>query len=123
MILVVNDDPIVSTSLTLLLKQAGYRSATAASPGEALQRLEHGDWELVLQDMHFTRWASGEEGLELLKAIKGRRPQVPVVLMASWGSNDLAAQGLRAGAADCVIKPWTNEQVLRVVKTALARLD
>ena len=121
MILVVNDDPIVSTSLTLLLKQAGYRSATAASPGEALQRLEHGDWELVLQDMHFSRWASGEEGLELLTEIKGRQPQVPVVLMAAWGSSDLAAEGLRAGAADYVIKPWTNEQVLRVVKTALGQ--
>ena len=121
MILVVDDDPIVTTSLSLLLKQAGYGSATAASPGEALQRLEHGDWELVLQDMHFSRWASGEEGLELLTEIKGRQPQVPVVLMAAWGSSDLAAEGLRAGAADYVIKPWTNEQVLRVVKTALGQ--
>ena len=119
MILVVDDDPMVTTSLSLLLKQAGYRSAAAASPAEALQRLEHGDWELVLQDMHFSRWASGEEGLELLQEIKGRQPAVPVVLMASWGSNDLAAQGLRAGAADFVIKPWTNEQILRVVQRAL----
>lgn len=119
MILVVDDDPMVTTSLSLLLKQAGYRSAAAASPAEALQRLEHGDWELVLQDMHFSRWASGEEGLELLKAIKGRQPEVPVVLMASWGSNELAGRGLRAGAADFVIKPWTNEQILRVVKKAL----
>ena len=119
MILVVDDDPMVTTSLALLLKQAGYRSAAAASPAEALQRLARGDWELVLQDMHFSRWASGEEGLELLAEIKGRQPQVPVVLMASWDSDDLAAQGLRAGAADFVIKPWTNEQILRVVEGAL----
>ena len=72
MILVVDDDISVTTSLSLLLKQAGYQTATAASPAEALEWLERGGCELVLQDMNFSRQTSGEEGMELLQEIKQR---------------------------------------------------
>ena len=119
MILVVDDDISVTTSLSLLLKQAGYQTATAASPAEALEWLERGGCELVLQDMNFSRQTSGEEGMELLREIKQRWASVPVILMTAWGSIELAVQGIKAGAADFVTKPWTNKQILQAVKTAL----
>ena len=119
MILVVDDDISVTTSLSLLLKQAGYQTATAASPAEALEWLERGGCELVLQDMNFSRQTSGEEGMELLQEIKQRWASVPVILMTAWGSIELAVQGIKAGAADFVTKPWTNKQILQAVKTAL----
>ncbi len=119
MILVVDDDISVTTSLSLLLKQAGYQTATASSPVEALEWLERGGCELVLQDMNFSRRTSGEEGMELLQEIKQRRAEVPVILMTAWGSIGLAVQGIKAGAADFVTKPWTNKQILQAVKTAL----
>ncbi len=120
MILVVDDDISVTTSLSLLFKQAGYQTATAASPAEALEWLERGGCELVLQDMNFTRQTSGEEGMELLREIKQRWANVPVILMTAWGSIELAVQGIKAGAADFVTKPWTNEQLLQTVKTTLS---
>ncbi len=119
MILVVDDDISVTTSLSLLLKQAGYQTATAASAAEALEWLERGGCELVLQDMNFSRQTSGEEGMELLRQIKQRSANVPVILMTAWGSIELAVQGIKAGAADFVTKPWTNKQILQTVKTAL----
>ena len=119
MILVVDDDISVTTSLSLLLKQAGYQTATAASPAEALEWLERGGCELVLQDMNFSRQTSGEEGMELLREIKQQWASVPVILMTAWGSIELAVQGIKAGAADFVTKPWTNKQILQAVKTAL----
>ena len=119
MILVVDDDISVTTSLSLLLKQAGYQTATAASPAEALEWLERGECELVLQDMNFSRQTSGEEGMDLLQEIKQRWASVPVILMTAWGSIELAVQGIKAGAADFVTKPWTNKQILQAVKTAL----
>ena len=119
MILVVDDDISVTTSLSLLLKQAGYQTATAASPAEALEWLERGECELVLQDMNFSRQTSGEEGMELLREIKQRWASMPVILMTAWGSIELAVQGIKAGAADFVTKPWTNKQILQAVKTAL----
>jgi DNA-binding NtrC family response regulator len=119
MILIVDDDSSVTTSLALLLKQAGYPSHGVGSPADAIERIERGPVDLVLQDMNFSRETSGAEGLELLKAIKARRPDVPVILMTAWGSISLAVQGIKLGAADFITKPWTNPQLLQSVQTAL----
>jgi two-component system, NtrC family, response regulator len=119
MILIVDDDRSVTASLTLLLKQAGYPSRAAASPDEALEVLRSQPCQLVIQDMNFSRRTSGEEGLALLRQIKALTPAIPVVLITAWGSIPLAVEGLKAGAADFVTKPWTNPQMLHAVQTVL----
>lgn len=118
-ILLVDDDPSVLASLVLLLKKAGYGTRSAASPSEAITQLSSRDLDLIIQDMNFTRNTTGEEGLRLLAQIKATLPQIPVILMTGWGSIALAVQGVRAGASDFITKPWTNEQLLQSVKTAL----
>jgi two-component system NtrC family response regulator len=119
-VLVVDDDASITASLALLLKQAGYRAVAAASPAQALERLDDASgWALVLQDMNFTRATSGSEGLDLLRQIKARRPALPVILMTAWGSIGLAVEGMKAGASDFVTKPWTNAQLLQAVETAI----
>src|SRR5438552_3359253 len=112
MILIVDDDQSVVASLALLLKQVGYRSQSASNPSEALEKIESENFNLVLQDMNFSRQTTGEEGLELLKQIKTRRPNLPVILMTAWGSISLAVTGIRTGASDFVTKPWTHQQIL-----------
>ena len=119
MIVIVDDDPSVLASLTLLLKQAGYKTQGVASPAEALAWVEREGAELVIQDMNFSRQTTGEEGLALLARVKALRPQLPVVLMTAWGSIALAVEGMKAGASDFVTKPWTNQQLLQCVRTAL----
>jgi DNA-binding NtrC family response regulator len=119
MILIVDDDPSVTASLALVLKQAGYASHAVSSPASALAWLEREACELVLQDMNFSRRTSGEEGLELLAQIRRLRPTLPVILITAWGSIALAVAGMKAGASDFVTKPWTNEQVLQNVRTVL----
>jgi two-component system NtrC family response regulator len=119
MILIVDDDPSVTASLALLLKQAGYASQSAATPAQALDQVVSNDFQLVIQDMNFSRKTTGEEGLDLLKKMKSARPNLPVILMTAWGSIQLAVDGVRAGAADFVTKPWTNQQILQAVNTAI----
>jgi DNA-binding NtrC family response regulator len=119
MLLIVDDDPSVLASLGLLLKQAGYRAHAVSAPAEALAWLGRESCELVIQDMNFSRQTTGEEGLRLLASIKAERPQLPVILMTAWGSIGLAVEGMKAGAADFVTKPWTNQQLLQSVQTAL----
>jgi DNA-binding NtrC family response regulator len=119
MILIVDDDPSVTASLALVLKQAGYASREARSPDEALAILQREPCELVLQDMNFSRRTTGEEGLSLLARIKTLAPRLPVVLITAWGSIGLAVEGMKAGAADFITKPWANDQIVRVVQTAL----
>ncbi len=119
MILIVDDDPSVTASLALVLKQAGYASNAESSPAAALAWLEREACDLVLQDMNFSRRTSGDEGLELLGHIRRLRPALPVILITAWGSIALAVAGMKAGASDFVTKPWTNEQVLQTVRTVL----
>jgi DNA-binding NtrC family response regulator len=120
MILIIDDDRSVTASLALLLKQAGYASHSVGTPAQALEWLrEQTSCELVIQDMNFSRRTSGDEGLALLAQIKTLRPATPVVLITAWGSIQLAVEGMKAGAADFVTKPWTNQQMLHIVQTAL----
>jgi len=120
MILIVDDDPTVAASLELLLKRNGYTTRVAASPAEALAALRAEGCELVLQDMNFSRSTTGAEGLRLLAEIRGARPDLPVLLITAWGSIPLAVEGMRAGAADFITKPWSNAQLLQSVATALS---
>ncbi len=119
MILIVDDDASVTASLALVLKQAEYASQAASSPAEAVEWVRAHRCELVLQDMNFSRRTTGEEGLALLAQLKSLRPDLPVILMTAWGSISLAVDGMKAGASDFVTKPWTNQQILQVVRTAL----
>ena len=119
MILLVDDNPSVTASLALLLKQHGYAIVAAATPGEALAAAGRTELALVIQDMNFSRQTTGGEGLALLARLKAARPEVPVILLTAWGSISLAVQGMKAGAADFVTKPWSNQQLLQSVTTAL----
>jgi DNA-binding NtrC family response regulator len=120
MILIVDDDPSVTASLALVLKQNGLATQSASSPEKALAALAAEPFALVLQDMNFSRATDGDEGLALLQRIRERHPRLPVILITAWGSIPLAVAGMRAGAADFITKPWSNAQVIQAVKTALA---
>jgi len=119
MILIVDDDPSVTASLGLLLKQNGRPSVPAPDPGEALRLLGEQAFDLVLQDMTFTRDTSGREGLELLRKIREHHPDLPVILITAWGSIALAVEGVKAGASDFITKPWGNAHLLQSVETLL----
>jgi two-component system, NtrC family, response regulator len=119
MILIVDDDPSVTASVALVLKQAGYASHSVAGPEAALAWLEGERCELVIQDMNFSRRTTGEEGLALLARIRSVAPKLPVILITAWGSIGLAVEGMKLGATDFITKPWTNPQILQTVQTAL----
>ena len=117
MILVVDDDPSITASLVLLLKQAGHAAVEAHSPEEALARVRGERPRLVITDMNFSRRTTGEEGLALLSALRGEG--LPVILITAWGSIELAVEGMKRGAADFITKPWSNAAVVQAVETAL----
>src|SRR4051794_29111085 len=105
MILIVDDDPSVTASLSLLLKRHGHPARGARTPEEALELLREQDFDLVLQDMNFSRATSGEEGLELLAGIRRLRPRLPVILITAWGSIALGGGGEKACAAGLATQP------------------
>ncbi|MGL5620312.1 MAG: sigma-54-dependent transcriptional regulator [Tannerellaceae bacterium] len=119
MILIVDDDRAVRSSLSLLLKRAGYETQSVASPQEATDCIRVSKPQLVLLDMNFSLSTTGEEGILLLRQIKLFHPDVPVILMTAWGSIRLAVEGMQAGAFDFVTKPWDNRALLQRIETAL----
>lgn len=119
MILIIDDDIAVRTSLSLLMKQAKMDVSTAATPTDALDILRQQNIELVILDMNFSNNTSGDDGLKMLEIIKKRHPSVSVILITGWATIDLAVKGMKLGASDFINKPWQNAHLLQSVKTIL----
>ena len=119
MILIIDDDQAVRSSLTFLLKRVEYEAEAVSNPKAALEVVRSVVPQLILMDMNFSLTTSGEEGLILLKQVKIFCPDVPVILMTAWGSIALAVQGMQLGAFDFITKPWNNELLLKSIRTAL----
>ena len=119
MILIIDDDSAVRSSLSFMLKRAGYEAQVVPGPREAIEVVRTVAPDLILMDMNFTLSTTGEEGLTLLKQVKVFRPDTPMILMTAWGSIQLAVQGMQAGAFDFIPKPWNNAALLQRIETAL----
>lgn len=119
MILIIDDDTSVRSSLSFLLKRAGYDVDTVSSPDAALAFVRQCKPRLMLMDMNFSLTTKGDEGLELLCKMGVLCPTTPVILITAWGSIELAVKGMQAGAFDFITKPWDNRQLLKSIATAL----
>jgi two-component system NtrC family response regulator len=119
MLLIVDDDLAIRTSLALLLKKEGFSVKGAGSPGDTFAILKKEIPELILLDLNFSIETSGEEGMQLLQRIRQFNPKIPVILITGWGTIDLAVKGMKEGARDFITKPWQNEYLLQSVKTIL----
>jgi len=119
MILIIDDDKAVTTSISLLLKQQGLESTVSNSPEHAFDILMHETVSLVILDMNFTVDTTGRDGINTLKKIKEIHQQIPVILITGWGHMSLAIEGMKAGAADFINKPWDNELLLKSVYDTL----
>ena len=119
MILIIDDDKAVRTSLALLLKQEGFTTKEVATPDAALAFVQNNTPELILMDMNFSIQTSGEEGLVLLQKIKAINASIPVILITGWATIELAVEGIKLGAKDFIAKPWRNDNLLQAIQTTL----
>jgi DNA-binding NtrC family response regulator len=119
MILIIDDDIAVRTSLLLLLKNEGYIATDASAQEEALLVIKKNEVSLIILDLNFSIETSGREGMELLQQIRRLNTTIPVILITGWGSIELAVEGMKHGANDFITKPWNNEHLLQSIKTLL----
>ena len=114
-ILVIDDEAEIREGLELLLSSEGY-SVTSAETGEAgVARLEQEPFDLLLLDVSLP----GRSGLDLLRDIRQRDPHLPVVLITAYGSIDMARQAFKSGAQDYITKPWSNDELLAQIASAI----
>ena len=119
MILVIDDNEAIRSSLSFMLRRAKHDVEVAVSPAEAIEVVRAREPRLILMDMNYSLSTDGDEGLLLLKQVKVFRPAVPVILMTAWGSIELAVKGMRLGAFDFITKPWNNAALMQRIETAL----
>jgi DNA-binding NtrC family response regulator len=119
-VLVVDDQLAVRTALSMLLDVHGIRVEAVAAPQAALERVRAGGIAVVVQDMNFTRdTTSGDEGVDLFRAIRKAEPSMPVVLVTAWTSLEAAVMLVKEGANDYLQKPWDDTKLVALVATLL----
>ncbi|MCD4729636.1 MAG: sigma-54 dependent transcriptional regulator [Bacteroidales bacterium] len=119
MILVIDDDNAVLTSISLLLKQSGFLHVCASNPKEAQLVIQEQKPDLVVLDLNFSNSTTGNEGMQFLLQLKQLIPKVPVILITAWGSISLAVEGMKNGAFDFITKPWDNKTLLQTISIAI----
>ena len=119
-VLIVDDNPAVGEALSLLLSLHDIRPLVALNQVEGLATLERERVDVVIQDMNFTAdTTSGEEGVELFRAIRESHPDLPVILLTAWTHLETAVELVKAGAADYLAKPWDDHKLLATVENLL----
>ena len=115
-ILVVDDEPAIQDILTWALSAEGYRVATAGSGEEALARVEHEDFDIIVTDIVMP----GLDGLEVLERSRVLCPRAAVIVMTAYAALETAIAALRRGASDYLEKPFSvdllKERVQRLLQ-------
>lgn len=115
-LLVVDDDPLQSESLQLVLQEHGFEVACCGTPEAALERLAGGHFDLLLTDLQMP----GMDGIELTRRAQLQSPDMVVVLMTGHASVPSVVEAMRQGAVDLVQKPFAYRALLAVIERALA---
>lgn len=115
-----DDDPDILRTLEVVLGYY-YTDVDTKQHISALEAaLASKSYDLVLLDMNFRKGRnSGHEGLFWLKKIKKRFPETVVVLITAYGEIELAVEAMKHGAADFLLKPWSNDKLLGVIEKVL----
>src|SRR5690348_996715 len=106
-VLVIDDNPAVSTALEVLFSLQDITTLRAETPHAGMAVLARESVDVVIQDMNFRAdTTSGEDGVKLFRAIRERYPDLPVILLTAWTQLESAVELVKAGAADYLAKPW-----------------
>ncbi|SDC62848.1 Serine phosphatase RsbU, regulator of sigma subunit [Pseudomonas guariconensis] len=117
-LLIIDDDDVVRASLAAYLEDSGFSVLQAGNGQQGLQVFEEHQPDLVICDLRMPQMG----GLELIRRISERAPQLPVIVVSGAGVMNDAVEALRLGAADYLIKPLEDLAVLEhSVRRALDR--
>src|SRR5215216_1735830 len=118
-LLVVDDEPAVLRMAIEALSVAGYQCLTARSSSQALITLNNPNYifDLMISDVLM----SGMNGIDLMKQALHMIPTLPIIAMSAAAEIEIAVEAHRAGAADYLIKPFNNEDLINAVSRTITR--
>ncbi len=116
-VLIVDDEEGIRESLSQIIEDEGYETATASSGEEAVKAVQETLPDLVLLDI----WMSGMDGIQTLQEIKALYPDLPIIMISGHANIESAIKATKMGAYDLLEKPLSLDKVLLSVQRALEK--
>lgn len=116
-IMVVDDEAIIREGMKRILDGSGFVVETYASGYLALEKLQESTFDLLITDLKMP----GMGGMEVLKSIGVLQPEMPVIIITGYSSVDTAVEAMKNGAVDYVAKPFTPDDIITKVRSALEK--
>jgi DNA-binding NtrC family response regulator len=116
-ILVVDDEVVTRTLVTIVLAQEGYQVAAAENGRKAIALLERRPYDLVITDLEMP----GANGIEVLFAVRRIDPQCPVIIITGSTDTGSVARHVNLDAVDYVTKPFSFDQIRGTVSRMLQK--
>jgi len=113
--LVIDDEQVVLDSVTKILTEENYEVDVSLSGREGLNQAIQKEYDIVLTDIRMPDIG----GMRVLRDIKRANPSLPVVMITGYASVRSSVQAMKLGAADYIEKPFTPDQLLKAVNSAL----
>jgi len=113
--LVIDDEQIVLDSVSKILKDENYEVDVSLSGREGLNQAIQKEYDIVLTDIRMPDIG----GMRVLRDVKRSKPSLPVLIITGYASVKSAVQAMKLGAADYIEKPFTPDQLLKAVDSAL----
>ncbi|MHC1727025.1 MAG: response regulator [Syntrophobacteraceae bacterium] len=110
--MVVDDEEAICFMLLKFFGRKGYNCRIAADPGEALEMVEKDDFDLMISDISMP----GMSGLDLLREIRAKSPQIDTIIMTAFTQDHTYSQIIQAGAADFITKPLALGELMAKVE-------
>ena len=114
-ILIVDDNPNMSTLLAEMLEVFDYESVRASDGSQALDELEKGNFSMVITDMRMPNMT----GLELLERVKEKYPKLPVVLISGYSVDGEGVEGENAKPDGFLAKPFMMSDIEQLLNSLL----
>ena len=112
--LVVDDEPMIVSLLSTILREKGWDVTEAKSGTDGIDLLDRSRFDVILTDLVMP----GDTGIDLLRAAKEIHPDVEVILMTGYATADTAIEAMRNGAFHYILKPLKPEEVTNLVEKA-----
>ncbi len=118
-ILIIDDDPSVTSLLSSIVTRMGHRATCADCAGKGLQKAGAGSYEVVLLDVGLP----DADGLEIMPDIRERARSAEVIILTGNGDPDAAELAIRNGAWDYLVKPSPIDHIMRTIARAISHND
>jgi two-component system response regulator AtoC len=116
-VLVIDDEENLRHYLQMVLGEAGYNVEIAQDGEEAIEKMQHQAWDIILCDIRMPKM----DGMAFLTRVKTQGLEGTIIMMSAYGTVDTAVEAMKIGAYDYVSKPFNADEIILTIKKAEER--